>query len=651
MPGHRTRPSSHGLEILPELLSAWWRWVRLVAYRVADQAKLEVTALVRAPWVHNSGPIASGESLETAAYRRLLVRVLALPIIALALLVLTLVFGFREVQRSARRVDHSDRVIASINNLVKLMVDEETGLRGFQLTRDTRFLQPYREASQQLKPAFSALFSLVTRDPEQTARLQRLQAASDAWQENANHSIASGTPTSDLVPQMLARKSQMDSIRALAEDFLSAESRVRSSRSFASLRIDNVTLYGLIGLAAVLALLLAWEIHRLFEKLTNTYNLQIKEVQRWGDESYSREQWLNTTLRSIGDAVIACDPQGKVVFMNQVAEQLTGWKESEAHGVPLSQIFVICNQRTRAVVDSPVEKVRLSGKVVGLANHTVLIRKDQAEFHIDDSAAPILDKNAQMIGIVLVFRDISERYAAEQALIRAEKLASAGRLAAAIAHEVNNPLEGLVNLIYLARGEEDVPRIHRHLAEADRELQRIAHITRQSLGFYRETSSASLFRPDVVVREAFDFYSFRAAHLHVNLHVNIKTEQKAWGNPGELRQVISNLLANSLDACTAGNAICMRVRVARSPRDPALDGVRIVVADTGCGINPENLDRVFEPFFTTKKDTGTGLGLWVSRELIEKHGGHLAVRSSASGRRTGTVFSLFLPGSAVGEPG
>jgi len=206
-----------------------------------------------------------------------------------------------------------------------------------------------------------------------------------------------------------------------------------------------------------------------------------------------------------------------------------------------------------------------------------------------------------------------------------------------------------VNLIYLARGEEDMQKIRRHLTEADRELQRIAHITRQSLGFYRESASASLFRPDLVIREVFDFYSFRASQARVSLHVNIKTEQKAWGSAGELRQVISNLLANSLDACSAGNAICVRVRASRNPRDLALTGVRIVVADTGCGIGPENLDNIFEPFFTTKKDTGTGLGLWVSRELIEKYGGHLGVRSSTSGRRTGTVFSLFLPGAVNGE--
>jgi PAS domain S-box-containing protein len=592
---------------------------------------------------------ALGDCLEAAAYRRLLFRLITLPSIALGLLALTLAYGIQQMQRGARRVDRSDQVIAHANNLVKLMVDEETGLRGFLLTRDPAFLQPYREANQQLEPEFTALFNMVKRDPEQTARLQRLKTGFQAWRQDAAESIAPPTPAFDVHSHLLERKRKMDDLRAIAEDFLTVETRIRANRSFTAVRVDKLSLYGLLGLVAVLALLLAWEIHRLFHKLAKTYNLQIKEVKRRGDESFAREQWLNTTLRSIGDAVIASDPGGKVVFMNRVAEQLTGWQEKEADGLPLSRIFVIINQRTRDSVENPVEAVRRSGKIVGLANHTILVSKDGKEFHIDDSAAPILDMNARMIGVVLVFRDISERHASEVALMRAEKLASAGRLAAAIAHEVNNPLEGLVNLIYLARSEEDMQKIRRHLTEADRELQRIAHITRQSLGFYRETSTAGSFRPDVVTREVFDFYSSRAASARVSLHVNIKTEQKAFGNPGELRQVLSNLLANSLDACKDGDAICVRVRDAVSPRDPALHGIRIAVADTGCGIPPEYLERIFEPFFTTKKDTGTGLGLWVSRELMEKHGGSLNVRSSISGRRSGTVFSLFLPGTATSE--
>jgi PAS domain S-box-containing protein len=587
--------------------------------------------------------------LEAVAYRRLLLRLLALPIVALGLLALTLAYGIQQMQRGARRVDRSDQVIAHANNLVKLMVDEETGLRGFLLTRDPTFLQPYREANQQLEPEFEALSNLIKHDPQQTARLQRLKTGFQSWQQDAAEAITPPTPTFDSNLHMLERKRKMDDLRAIADDFLTVETRIRASRSFTALRVDKLSLYGLLGLATILAGLLAWEIRRLFQKLAAAYNLQIKEVKRWGDESYAREQWLNTTLRSIGDAVIAADPDGKVVFMNRIAEQLTGWKEKEADGVPLAKIFVILNQRTRAAVENPVDVVRRSGKIVGLANHTILIRKDGQEFHIDDSAAPILDVNARMIGIVLVFRDISERHASEVALMRAEKLASAGRLAAAIAHEVNNPLEGLVNLIYLARGEDDIQKIRRHLTAADRELQRIAHITRQSLGFYRETSVACHFRPDVVAREVFDFYSSRAAASRVTLHVNIKTEQQAFGNPGEFRQVLSNLLANSLDACKEGDAICVRVRAAVSPNTPALVGVRIAVADTGCGIHPEHMERIFEPFFTTKKDTGTGLGLWVSRELIEKRGGSLNVRSSVSGRRSGTVFSLFLPGSAPSE--
>ncbi|HTZ58978.1 MAG TPA: CHASE3 domain-containing protein [Acidobacteriaceae bacterium] len=588
--------------------------------------------------------------MEAAAYRRLLIRLLALPIFTIALLGLTLVYGFRLVQKSARRVDRSDQVIAHANNLVKLMVDEETGLRGFQLTHDPTFLQPYQEAGRQIDSEFETLFNLVRTNPDQTARLRRLQTVSQAWQQDARRIISEGFPTSDLQAQMIERKQRMDTLRALADDFLSTETSIRASRSFAALRVDNATLYGLIALAVVLAIVLAWEIRRLFQKLSDTYNEQLKEVRRWGDECYSREQWLNTTLRSIGDAVIACNPEGKVVFMNTVAEQLTGWSEKDSDGKPLTAIFQIVNQRTRATVTNPVEAVRRSGKIVGLANHTILISKFQNEFHIDDSAAPILDREKRMIGIVLVFRDISERYASEQALMRAEKLASAGRLAAAIAHEVNNPLEGLVNLVYLARSADDIQRVRGHLTDADRELQRIAHITRQSLGFYRENSAAILFRPDVVTREVFEFYSFRAAQAHINLHVNVKTEQKVWGNPGELRQVISNLLANSLDACSAGDAICVRVHDSRSSRNSNLEGVRVVVADTGCGIDPENRQRIFEPFFTTKKNTGTGLGLWVSRELIEKHGGYMGVRSSIAGRRTGTVFSLFLPSSAVAEP-
>jgi PAS domain S-box-containing protein len=408
-------------------------------------------------------------------------------------------------------------------------------------------------------------------------------------------------------------------------------------------QVNRIARFALVGLVSLVAALLVWDTRRVFRKLTSAYNRQIHEIRLKSEESYAREQWLNTTIRSIGDAVIACDIDGNIVFMNRIAEQLTGWKEDEARGVTLHKVFPIFNEETRAVVENPVDKVRRLGTVVGLANHTFLVSRKGEEICIDDSGAPILDSAGHMIGIVLVFRDITERRMSEGALMRAEKLAAAGRLAASVAHEVNNPLEGLTNLVYIARRSSDLDEIRLFLSQAEEELSRVAHITRQSLGFYRETSTPTRFKPALIVREVTGFYTERAIRLGVAFIVNARSDREVLGSPGELRQVLSNLLANSLDACARGATIRIEANSAADPRNLSRPGVRITVADSGLGIPAKNLETIFEPFFTTKKDTGTGLGLWVSRELVVKHGGTMRVRSRTSNPFCGTVFSIFLP--------
>jgi PAS domain S-box-containing protein len=581
--------------------------------------------------------------VDSRQYNRLLVRLLALPVASLAVLALILGLGLQDVQRSAQAVDQSDLIIAHANHLIKLMVDEETGLRGFLLTKDRLFLQPFHEADQQLEPEFDALFSLLNDRPNQTARLKNLQASHERWEELARHEIEAPPGPTDMEAHMRTRKQKMDELRAQADDFIQAAERGRARRSIVANSIGRSSIFYLIGLAALVAALLVWETRRLFHQLAAVYNRQIAEIKVGAEESYAREQWLNTTIRSIGDAVIACDTEGNVSFMNIVAEKLTGWSEAEAKGVSLHDVFQIFNEDTRDVVENPVDKVLRLGTVVGLANHTFLVAKDGTEVCIDDSGAPIRDSDDRMIGIVLVFRDITERRVSEGALMRAEKLATAGRMAASVAHEVNNPLEGLTNLIYIARHSNDLPEIRQLLHQAESELGRIAHITRQSLGFYRETSSPAPFKPSTIVREVTDFYASRALSQGVTFVVNTNTEAKVLGISGELRQILSNLLANSLDACPRGATIRVETNSAIDPRNTKRTGVRISVADTGCGIQTDLLESIFEPFFTTKKDTGTGLGLWVSRELVEKHGGSLRVRSSTSNEKSGTVFSIFLP--------
>lgn len=527
------------------------------------------------------------------------------------------------------------------------MVDEETGLRGYLLTKDRAFLQPFHEADQQLEPEFDTLFALVPRRPDQISRLHRIQAAHQQWEQEAHREIATPPTSAELEANLLRRKQSMDSLRGQADDLLHAEESLRAGRSITANRADRITLLGLIALALAVAAFIAWETRKIFHQLAALYNAQIKEIKFRAEESYAREQWLNTTIRSIGDAVIACDSNGNVSFMNLVAEQLTGWTESEAKGVSLHAVFPIFNEETRAAVENPVDKVRRLGTIVGLANHTFLVAKNGKEICIDDSGAPIRDSQGRMIGIVLIFRDITERRVSEGALMRAEKLATAGRMAASVAHEVNNPLEGLTNLIYIARHSDEMDEVRQLLLQAEAELGRIAHITRQSLGFYRETTTPAHFQPAAIVREVTSFYATRALSQGVSFVVSTNTDMEVLGIAGEIRQILSNLLANSLDACTKGATIRVEANPSADPRTPSRSGVRITVADTGCGIHTDHIGSIFEPFFTTKKDTGTGLGLWVSRELVEKHGGTLRVRSSTSDSRSGTVFSIFLPEQGI----
>jgi PAS domain S-box-containing protein len=578
--------------------------------------------------------------VDSRLYSRLLFRLLAVPVAALTVLAIVLGYGLQRVQESADTVDRADVVILHANRLIKLIIDEETGLRGYLLVRNPAFLQPLHEAEPQIDSEFATLFTMVHRS-DQVARLKRLQAAQQQWEQQAYQEIHSPDPSS-MEQHMLQRKQEMDEMRALMDEFVGIIAGRRAEHSAEDAQVNRNARLGLIGLVTLVAALLVWETRRIFHKLTVTYNRQIQEIKLRSEESYAREQWLNTTIRSIGDAVIACDTNGNVVFMNFIAEQLTGWKEDEARGMTLPDVFPIFNEDTRATVENPVDKVRRLGSVVGLANHTFLLSKSGKEICIDDSGAPIRDGAGQMIGVVLVFRDITERRVSEGALMRAEKLAAAGRLAASVAHEVNNPLEGLTNLVYIARRSSDFDEIRQLLSQAENELGRIAHITRQSLGFYRETSTYAHFMPAAIVREVASFYASRASRHGVSLIVNAHTEREVLGSAGELRQVLSNLLANSLDACDRGSTVRIEAKSAIDPRNPSRPGVRITIADTGPGIPSEHLESIFEPFFTTKKDTGTGLGLWVSRELVTKHGGSLRVRSRTSDPLCGTVFSIFL---------
>jgi PAS domain S-box-containing protein len=245
------------------------------------------------------------------------------------------------------------------------------------------------------------------------------------------------------------------------------------------------------------------------------------------------------------------------------------------------------------------------------------------------------DGNAEPLRMAGMSMDISTRKGTEEALRRTEKLAAAGRLAATIAHEINNPLEAVTNLIFLARVEQSQDASRRLLEAADHELQRVSHITRQTLGFYRETTTPIDIELSEILKSVVDVFRRKLDSRDVKAVIEADSAVYLQGVPGELRQVVANLLGNAIDASPAGSSVRIRVKKVG-------DAAQITIADQGTGIPEAVRKQVFEPFFTTKKDVGTGLGLWISKEIVKNHGGKLRFRSNVNPGKCGTVFVVYL---------
>jgi signal transduction histidine kinase len=217
-------------------------------------------------------------------------------------------------------------------------------------------------------------------------------------------------------------------------------------------------------------------------------------------------------------------------------------------------------------------------------------------------------------------------------------------MAASIAHEINNPLEAVLNLIYLARN--DPRQSEQYLSMAELEVGRVAQLAQQTLGFVRDTASPGRMDAARIMDEVLQLYSRKLESKQIRVVRRYRGNSEISGYAGEVRQLLTNFLVNAVDAMDNGGALRVRIRAGLRWAD-GQEGVRITLADDGSGIPHQSLPLIFEPFYTTKKDAGTGLGLWISRGIVEKHGGSIRVRSQVTGHRRGTAFSIFLPGESA----
>ncbi len=344
-------------------------------------------------------------------------------------------------------------------------------------------------------------------------------------------------------------------------------------------------------------------------------------------------------VASSNDAIYSATREGILTSWNHGAEQLYGYRADEVLGKP-----VLLTVPTERVYEtrSHFEKLARGEGIEGY--QTERRRKDGSLVSILLSVSPLRDRKGAVIGASAIARDITAQIRAEQALQRSEKLATAGRLTAAIAHEINNPLEAITNLLYLAR--RDPTRADQHLEMAEREVQRIADIAQQTLGFVREVSDAKTLSVSSTLDEVLQLYLPKLLTRHIELHKELQNGCEVRGFSGELRQLFSNLITNAIDAMPEGGRLRVRVSQRHEPNGRGRAGVRVMFADTGIGIAPQERAHLFEPFYTTKKDSGTGLGLWLSEGIVRKHDGTIHLRTSIRPGQSGTIFSLFLPQSS-----
>ena len=384
--------------------------------------------------------------------------------------------------------------------------------------------------------------------------------------------------------------------------------------------------------------------HREGRKMICAIIRDISRRKQIEDELAAEKERLTVTLRSIGDGVISTDLEGRITSVNKVAETLTGWQEEEAIGLPLSKVFHIVNEFDRKPSEDPVRKVLESGGIVGLANHTLLINKDGKEYVIADSGAPIMDSQSNIIGAVLVFRDITEKRKMEQELINVKKLESLGVLAGGIAHDFNNYLTAIIGNLSLAKTETTPgDRINNRLDEMETASLQAKNLTQQLLTFARggEPVKKRTKLNEVIINSA--TFSLRGSNVRCEFDISDDL-LPADVDEGQIGQVINNLVLNADQSMPEGGIIQIIAESTTLPDEnelPLQPGpyIKVSIRDHGVGIRPEDLTKVFDPYFTTKQK-GSGLGLTVAYSIIDKHNGRITVNSKLG---HGTTFSIYLP--------
>jgi PAS domain S-box-containing protein len=321
---------------------------------------------------------------------------------------------------------------------------------------------------------------------------------------------------------------------------------------------------------------------------------------------------------------------------NNGARRLFGYEQEEIVG---QSILTLIPDNLRHEEEEILRRLRAGDNIEHY--QTTRISKQGEIREVSITVSPIRNAKGEVIGASKIARDVSNQKKVERLAIEAEKIATTGRMAAAIAHEINNPLASVLNLIFLAR-QPDVSNqeIRDYLETAESELERVSHIARQTLGYYRDTGKPSEVHLKDLMENVLSVYRSKLLAHDIAVESRFTDLRKIRVRTGEVVQIFSNVICNAIDSMPHGGTLL--IRTARIVRTEG-DAIQVVINDTGSGIAREHLDKVFEPFFTTKGNLGTGIGLWVAKQLVERHGGQISVSSSTDRGDSGTIVTMTFP--------
>jgi len=578
--------------------------------------------------------------MDQRRFQQTLRRTFWIPLGIGVILTVLLILELQFLMRSAGTVERTDRVITAFLRTYQSRFDQ---LPAYVLTKDRRFLGSFHEGREQFLVREPELRQLVSDNPEETRRSDKVLREFRAWLAWADEAIAmteSGRSAGDVKFQ-LRGKELMDQYRQSRKEFLQREQELRKgyvARSHQSLQFVTASV---VALCFLLGLGFASLGRRQLRSLSQSFNEALDTAEANAARAQAQKEWLHATLTSIGDGVIASDAAGLVTLMNPVAERLTEWRFVEARGKPLTDVFRFLNQGTSEVAENPYDKVRRWNRVAGLPNQRILISRGGREIAIVDREAPIFNADGVRVGVVLTFRDVTRERALEAALKSNERLALAGRLSASIAHEIHNPLDTVGNVLFLVSQRTcEQPQIQQLVTIAQSEVQRVTEISRNMLSLQHESRAAVRVKLSDLLEGVVALIEETIAKGRRTIHLLRGFEGEVEAFPSELRQVFTNVIKNAVEATAVGGEIKVFCEVAQQS---GRTGVLVRVVDDGVGISDEMKSKLFSPFVSSKEEGGTGLGLWVSRSIMEKHGGTIRISSSLEPSHRGTTVSIFLP--------